>query len=136
MPAPTGKVTLTPWVDDVPPYAHLMKATNLALPAALAGTADTALFLLRRPALFRSAPARALGSVAFLAVWITLTTRTAHEGSEKPTSSTVALSSAALAGNVAMLAIHVRHRVAAPRVFLGTALSGVALADCIRRSQR
>jgi hypothetical protein len=111
-------------------------STNLAFPAAVAGSADTAVFLLRRPGLFRSAPGRAVGSVAFLAMWITLATRTAHEGGGKPTPATVALSGAAFAGSVAMLAIHLRNRVAAPRVFLGTALGGVALADCIRRAQR
>jgi hypothetical protein len=34
-----------------------------------------------------------------------------------------------------MVAVHLRHRVAGPRVFLGAALSGVALADCLRRLQ-
>ncbi|MFI5313833.1 MAG: hypothetical protein ACHQ06_06725 [Candidatus Dormibacteria bacterium] len=111
-----------------------MKRTNLACPAAVAGTADTALFLLRRPGLFRSAPGRAVGSVAFLGVWMALATRTAHE-SDKPTSSTLALSGAAFAGNLATLAVHLRHRVAGPRVFLGTALSCVAFADCVRRVQ-
>jgi hypothetical protein len=111
-------------------------STNLAFPAAVVGAADTAVFLLRRPGLFRSAPGRALGSVAFLAVWATLATRTASEGGGRPAPATVVLSGAAFAGSVAMLAVHLRHRVAAPRVFLGTALGGVALADCIRRAQR
>lgn len=112
-----------------------MKRPSLAFPAAVAGTADTALFLLRRPALFRSAPGRAFGSVAFLAVWMTLATRTALEGNDTPTTPTLALSGAAFTGNLAMLAVHLRHRVAGPRVFLGAALSGVALADCLRRLQ-
>jgi hypothetical protein len=112
-----------------------MNRPSLAFPAAVAGAADTALFLLRRPALFRSAPGRAFGSVAFLAVWMTLATRTAYEGNDKPSSPTLALSGAALLGNLAMLAVHLRHRVAGPRVFLGAALSGVALADCLRRLQ-
>ncbi len=109
--------------------------TNLAFPAALAGTADTLLFLVRRPSLFRSAPGRAFGSVAFLMVWMTLAARTAYEGAGRPTSSTMALSGTAFAGNLAMLGIHLRHRMAAPRMYLGAALSGVVLADCIRRSR-
>jgi hypothetical protein len=112
-----------------------MNLTNLAFPAAVAGTADTALFLLRRPALFRSAPGRAAGSVAFLGLWMTLATRTRHEGDGRPTSATLALSGTAFGGNLAMLAVHLRHRVAGPRVFFGAALSGVALADCLRRLQ-
>jgi hypothetical protein len=112
-----------------------MNRTNLAFPAAMAGTADTALFLLRRPALFRSAPGRAFGSAAFVALWLTLATRTAYEGDDRPTSATLALSGSAFAGNLAMLAVHLRHRVAGPRVFFGAVLSGVALADCLRRLQ-
>jgi hypothetical protein len=112
-----------------------MNRPSLAFRAAVTGTADTALFLLRRPALFRSAPGRAFGSVAFLAVWMTLATRTAYEGTDTPTSSTLALSGAAFTGNLAMLAVHLRHRVAGPRVFLGAALSGIVLADCLRRLQ-
>jgi hypothetical protein len=112
-----------------------MSRTNLAFPAAVAGTADTALFLLRRPTVFRSAPGRAFGSVAFLALWMTLATRTAYEGDDKPTASTLALCGTAFAGNLAMLAVHLRHRVAGPRVFFGAVLSGVALADCLRRLQ-
>jgi hypothetical protein len=112
-----------------------MNLTNLAFPASAAGAADTALFLLRRPALFRSAPGRAAGSVAFLGLWMMLATRTRHEGDGRPTSSTLALSGTAFAGNLAMLAVHLRHRVAGPRVFFGAALSGVALADCLRRLQ-
>ena len=107
-----------------------MNLTNLAFPATVAGTADTALFLLRRPALFRSAPGRAAGSVAFLALWMTLATRTRHEGDGR-----LALSGTAFAGNLAMLAVHLRHRVAGPRAFVGAVLSGIALADCLRRLQ-
>jgi hypothetical protein len=112
-----------------------MNRTNLAFPAAVAGTADTALFLLRRPALFRSAPGRASGSVAFLALWMTLATRAAYEGDDRPAAYTMALSGTAFAGNLAMLAVHLRHRVAGPRVFFGAVLSGIALADCLRRLQ-
>jgi hypothetical protein len=112
-----------------------MSRPSLAFPAAVAGTVDAALFLLHRPALFRSAPGRAFGSVAFLALWMTLAARTAYEGNDRPASPTLALSGAAFTGNLAMLAVHLRHRVAGPRVFVGAALSGVALADCLRRRQ-
>ena len=112
-----------------------MNRSNLAFPAAVGGTADTALFLLRRPALLRSAPGRAAGSLAFLALWMTLAARTAYEGDGRPTSPTLALAGTAFAGNVAMLAVHLRHRVAGPRVFVGAVLSGIALADCLRRLQ-
>ena len=64
-----------------------------------------------------------------------LATRTAREGDGRPTPSTLALSGTAFAGNVGVLAVHLRHRVAGPRVFLGAMLSGVALADCLRRLQ-
>ena len=39
---------------------------------ALAGAADTALFLVRRPQMFRDARGRALGSTAFGALWLAL----------------------------------------------------------------
>ena len=41
---------------------------------------------------------------------------------------TVALSQILLAGNVAMLAVHLRSRVYNPRVFLGVGLSAAATA--------
>ena len=105
-------------------------AATLTLPAALAGAADTALFLARRPALFREAPGRAAGSLVFLAGWLGLAAaaRTREPGRAAP-----ALAGALLAGNAAMLAVHLRHRIASPRVFLGTALSAVALAASARR---
>jgi hypothetical protein len=64
---------------------------------------------------------------------MTLAARTAHEGGDRPTPSTLAVAGTAFAGNLVMLGVHLRHRVARPRVFLGTALSGLALADRVRR---
>jgi len=110
-----------------------MKPVSLAFPAAVAGTADTALFLLRRPKLFRTAPGRAFGSLGFLAVWSTLAARTQYEGRDSPAPYTVALAATAFGGSAAMLAVHLRHGVAGPRVFLGALCGGVALADCLRR---
>ncbi|MGH7721623.1 MAG: hypothetical protein ACRENL_02155 [Candidatus Dormibacteria bacterium] len=99
--------------------------------AALAGTVDTAVFLAQRPGLFRKAPGRAVGSAAFGALWLTLATRTALE--RTPATPTLALAAVVAAGNAAMLAVHLRHRIMSPRVFAGAALSAVALADVLRR---
>ena len=49
-----------------------MNGGALTVPAAVAGAIDTAQFLARRPALFREAPGRAAGSVAFLGAWVAL----------------------------------------------------------------
>ena len=106
---------------------------NLAFPAAAASSIDTALFLGTRRSLFRTSPGRAFGSLAFLAVSTTLAARSMYEGGGKPAPYTVGLAAAALAGNVAMLGIHLRHRVAGPRVFLGVAFAGIALGDTLRR---
>jgi hypothetical protein len=51
----------------------------------------------------------------------------------RPGTATTALAGAVAVGNAAMLAIHLRHKVANPRVFAGAALSAVALADVLRR---
>ncbi len=104
---------------------------SLATRAAVAGTLDIAIFLAQRPQLFKEAPGRAVGSAAFGALWLTLATRTALE--ETPTTPTVAIAGAVAAGNAAMLAVHLRHRIVSPRVFAGAALSAVALADVLRR---
>ena len=49
-----------------------MNARFLTLPAALGGAADTALFLARRPGLFRESPVRAAGTAGFLGAWVAL----------------------------------------------------------------
>jgi hypothetical protein len=103
----------------------------LATRAAVAGAVDTAVFLAQRPQLFREARGRALGSAAFGCLWLTLAARTALE--DTPRNVTVGLAAAVAAGNAAMLAVHLRHRIMSPRVFAGAALSGVALADVLRR---
>lgn len=106
-----------------------MNGRWLTLAAAVGGATDTALFLAQRPGLFRTAPARAGGSVGFLAAWIALATvagRDAQGGSKSIP--TVALSQLLLAGNAAMLAVHLKNRVANPRVFLGAGLSAAAVA--------
>jgi hypothetical protein len=105
---------------------------QLTTPVALAGAADTAVFLVQRPQLFRDARGRALGSAAFAGLWLALATTSAVQR-PRPSTATVALAGAVAAGNAAMLAVHLRHRIASPRVFAGAALSAVALTDVLRR---
>ena len=99
---------------------------------ALAGAADTAVFLARRPEMFRDNRGRAVGSAAFGSLWLALAVSSAVQR-PRPGTATTALAGAVAAGNAAMLAIHLRHKVANPRVFAGAALSAVALADVLRR---
>ena len=106
--------------------------TALTTTAALAGASDTVVFIAQRPALFREAPGRAFGSAAFAGAWLALAAASAIER-PRPGPATVALAGTVAAGNAAMLAIHLRHRVWSPRVFAGAALSAVALADVLRR---
>jgi hypothetical protein len=106
-----------------------MNARYLTLPAAIGGVADTAVFLARRPKLFVEAPARAGGSVGLLAAWTALAasaTRDAATG--RKGLATVALSQVLLAGNAALLAVHLKNGIANPRVFLGAGLSAAAAA--------
>jgi hypothetical protein len=105
---------------------------QLTTRVALAGAADTALFLSRRPQMFRDARGRALGSAAFGALWLALAASSFVQR-PRPGTATVALAGTVAAGNAVMLAVHLRHRVASPRVFTGAALSAVALADVLRR---
>lgn len=105
---------------------------QVTTPAALAGAADTALFLARRPKLFREARGRAMGSVAFGALWLALAASSAVQHI-RPRSATLALAGAVAAANGAMLAVHLRHRIASPRVFAGAALSAAALGDVVIR---
>jgi hypothetical protein len=100
--------------------------------AAITGGLDTAQFLLRRPQLFKDNPGRAAGSVAFLAAWIALAASAARDkNSDGSSMLTTGLSAALLAGNAGMLAVHLRHGISSPRVFVGTACSAIALAGAI-----
>jgi hypothetical protein len=105
---------------------------QLTTPLALAGAADTAVFLAQRPQLFADARGRAFGSAAFGGLWLALATTSAAQR-RRPGTATVALAGLVAAGNGAMLAVHLRHRIVSPRVFAGAALSTVALADVLRR---
>jgi hypothetical protein len=99
---------------------------------ALAGAADTAVFLAQRPQLFRDARGRALGTVAFGGLWLALAASSFVQR-PRPGTATLALAGTVAAGNAAMLAVHLRHRIISPRVFAGATLSAVALADVLRR---
>ncbi|MHB8718883.1 MAG: hypothetical protein ACYDAC_08340 [Candidatus Dormibacteria bacterium] len=105
---------------------------NLAAPAAAAGAADTALFVARRPALFREAPGRAAGSVAVGVLWGTLAARSLRDG-EHARGQSLGLAALLLAANGAMLAAHLRHGIRSPRVYGGAALSALAFGDTLRR---
>ena len=106
-----------------------MNARYVTLPAALGGVADTAIFLAKRPKLFIEAPARAGGSVGFLAGWVALAASAARDAATgRKSIPTLALSQLLLAGNTAMLAVHLKNRISNPRVFLGAGLSAAAVA--------
>lgn len=99
---------------------------NLTAVAALAGAADTGAFLARRPQLFRESPQRAGGSAAVLGLWLAIAASAARDGS-RSSRATQAMCAANAAGQAAMLGVHLKHRIAGPRVWLGAGLAGVAL---------
>jgi hypothetical protein len=103
---------------------------NLTATAALAGAADTGAFLARRPQLFRDAPGRAGGSAAVLGLWLAVAASSRRD-SGRTGPLTLALASANAAGQAAMLGVHLRHRIAGPRVWLGAALGGIALGAAV-----
>lgn len=105
---------------------------NSTTSAALAGAADNGLFLATRPHLFRTAPQRAAGGLGFTALWLALAESARRDGTHA-SGRTLALSAVVAAGNAAMLAIHLRARIANPRVFGGSALAAVALVGTLRR---
>jgi hypothetical protein len=98
--------------------------------AALLGATDTAVFLGRRPRLFRDSPGRALGSVALMALWLAAAA-TARSRQRDPR--TLATAAVLVAANAGLVAAHLRARISSPRIFAGAALSAVVLADALRR---
>ncbi len=105
---------------------------NLTATAALAGAADTGAFLARRRQLFHEKPARARASVGVLGLWLAVAASARRDrGRGGGGGMTLALASASAAGQAAMLGVHLKHRIAGPRVWLGAALSGVALGGAI-----
>ena len=97
----------------------------LTAAAALAGTADTALFLARRRLLFRDHPGRAGGTVFGLTIWSSLAASAVLD--RRHHRRTLALAGVVAAANAVLLGAHLRARVVTPRVFLGATLSAVAL---------
>jgi len=107
---------------------HFRPATG----AALLGAVDTATFMITRRAKSRARPGRAAGNAGLLILWLALTARSAADG-ERTSTPTVALASGLLAANLALLAVHVRARVAGPRVYIAPVLAAAALSDVLRR---
>ena len=99
---------------------------NLVRTAALAGAADSGSFLATRRRLFREKPGRAGGSLAGLGIWLGLAA-SARRDNGRTGPATLALASVNAAGQAAMLGVHLKHRIAGPRVWLGAALGGIAL---------
>jgi hypothetical protein len=106
-------------------------AQRLTSIAAATAAADTAVFIARRPALFKSRPGRALANLGVLGGWSLLAVRALGEA--RPSRATQVLAGALFAANVVMLSAHLAHRVAKPRVFIGPALSAVVAGDVLRR---
>jgi len=107
---------------------------NLTATAALAGAADTGAFLATRRHLFQTAPSRARASVGVMGLWLLVAAssrRDRSRGGGGTSPATLALASANAAGQAAMLGVHLKHRIAGPRVWLGAALSGVALGGAV-----
>jgi hypothetical protein len=101
--------------------------------AALAGAADAGSFLATRRRLFREAPGRAGGSVAALALWLGVAASARRDAARGGGAGrlTVGLASANALGQAAMLGVHLRHRIAGPRVWVGAGLGAAALGGVI-----
>lgn len=106
-----------------------MPTRFLTLAAALAGAADIGQFLLARRHLFQENRRRASGTAAGLALWLALALSAAQERHGGPRTLTLA----GLVGlaNAALLALHLRRPPLSSRIFLGPALSAVALGAAI-----
>lgn len=108
-----------------------MLPASLTQTAALAGAADAGSFLATRPKLFRRAPQRAAGSVGVLGLWLAIAASSKTDRGGRTSGRTLALASLNAAGQAAMLGVHLKHRIAGPRVWLGAALGGAALAGAV-----
>ena len=103
---------------------------RLAIAAAVAGAVDSALFLATRTRLFREAPGRAAGTVAGITLWGALAARSVRTGRGRD-GALLGLAGANAAANTALLAVHLRHGIAGPRVWLGAGLAAVSLAGAL-----
>lgn len=99
--------------------------------AALAGAADAGSFLATRRSLFSDAPQRAFGSVGVLGLWLAVAASSKSDRGGRTSGRTLALASVNAAGQFAMLGVHLKHRIAGPRVWVGAALGGAALGGAL-----
>lgn len=97
---------------------------RLTVSTSLAGLADTATFALTRRDVLMEKPDRAAGTALSLALWAAL----AQAGASGARRRARALATATLVANVAMLAVHLRAKVANPRVYAGVGLAAGAVA--------
>ncbi|TMB60472.1 MAG: hypothetical protein E6J51_12950 [Chloroflexi bacterium] len=109
------------------------KAALIALiGVSLAGAADVAEFLGTRSAMFTDAPGRAAGSVIGLVAWVALlgvaTTRYARGERRGARAATLGLAGLVAAGNVGLIAIHLKAGVGGLRPIVGGVLGVFALA--------
>lgn len=101
--------------------------------AAATGIGDTALFLGKRPALFRERPGRAAGSVVALGLWAALAAKQLT-ADQKHDTGALGLAAVLLVANVVVLLLHLRHGVKNPRVYIGVIAAAAATADTARRT--
>jgi hypothetical protein len=97
----------------------------LTVATTLAGAADSGQFLVRRSHLLRENPRRAAGIVAGVATWSGLALSAALD--QRPGRRTLALATAVVLANGALLAVHLRRARHGPRVLVGPALAAAAL---------
>lgn len=101
--------------------------------ASAAGLADTAAFAASRRQSLRSAPGRAAGTAALIALWSALgisafRDRTGHSRRTR------FLASALGALQGPFLGVHIARRAATPRLAVGAVATGIAVAAAWRRS--
>jgi len=97
----------------------------------LAGTADVAEFVTTRSSMFTDAPGRAAGSVVGLAAWAALlavaTLRYTRGERRRARAATLGLAALVAAGNVGLIAIHLKAGVGGVRPIVGGVLGVLAL---------
>ena len=97
----------------------------LILAFAAGGAVDSGQFLAVRQHLLGENPRRAGGILAGIALWSALA---ASAGADREVGRrTLVLASVVFLANTALLGIHLRSRLASPRIFLGPALATAAL---------
>jgi hypothetical protein len=96
-----------------------------------AGTADVAEFLATRTSMFTDAPGRAAGSVVGLALWVALlgvvTMRYVRGERSRASAATLGLAGIVAAGNVGLVAIHLKAGAGGLRPLIGGVLGILAL---------